>query len=65
MSLFKQEIIEEINDILDSLSPQWCNKALTKLSLVELLDLRNAIEDKIKDIKLNSSNAEKLTLPDD
>lgn len=46
--LLKQEVIEEINDMLDSLSPAWCDKTLNKLTLVELLDLRLAIEGAIK-----------------
>ena len=55
--LLKQEAVEEINDLLDSLSPAWCSKVLNKLSLIELLDLRNAIETKLKE-KPSDSDAE-------
>ncbi len=43
----KSELIEELSDILDSLSPKEAYAIFSKLSITDLLKLKMAIEDAI------------------
>lgn len=49
--LLKTDLIEELNDILDSLSPKRASEIFKKLTALDLLDLKQAIELKIKNVK--------------
>ena len=49
MSQFKQDNIEELWDILDSLNDPTALRIFSKLTSRDLLDLKAAVEEAIKD----------------
>lgn len=49
--LNKRELIEEINDTLDTLSPARAQEMLSKLTIIELVWLKQAIDAKLKETR--------------
>lgn len=53
--LLKTDLIEELNDILDSLSTKRAYEIFKKLAALDLLDLKQTIELKIKEENTKST----------
>lgn len=49
--MLKQELIDEVNDLLDSLSPVEAKRILGKLTAMDLIRLRRSIEQAIADAR--------------
>ncbi len=56
MTTQKQEVVDEIGDILDSLSPDEAIQILNKLTQFELIKLKHAIEEAIIDAKVKATD---------
>lgn len=62
MASTKDEDIEELNDILDSLSSARARQIFHKLTVLDLIDLKHAVEDAVRAAEKRGAAAERHEL---